>query len=112
MQHNWLTYTIDNWNLKSGHIQLNSYREDGTIANTYPVIYQTNPEIDEVIEETKETKSGQWVNDENDQPKWEVTTKEETIQVPTGKKIPNPNYRNPQSIKDLEEICLENWFTK
>ncbi len=108
MQHNNLTYTIDNWNIKSGHIQLNSYREDGTIANTYPVVYSTIPEIDEVIEEIKETKSGQWVNDENDQPKWEVTTKEEYIQVPTGKKIPNPNYRNPQSIEDLEAICLEN----
>lgn len=112
MQHNNLTYVIDNWNIKSGHIQLNSYREDGTIANTYPVTYQTNPEIDEVVEEIKETRSGKWVNDENDQPKWEVTINEEVIKVPTGNKIPNPLYRNPQSIEDLEAICLENWFTK
>ncbi len=111
MQHNNLTYTIDNWNIKAGHIQLNVFRADWSM-NTYPVIYQTNPEIDEVIEEIKENKSGQWVNDENDQPKREVTTKEETIQVPTGKKIPNPNYRNPQSIEDLEAICIEQWFTK
>jgi hypothetical protein len=37
-----------------------------------------------------------------------VNTKEETIQVPTGRKISNPNYRNPKSIEDLEAICLEN----
>ena len=116
MKINWLTYTIDNWNIKAGHIQLNSYREDGSIANTYPITYSTNPEIEEVKEEIIETKRVEDFADVdadgNDFVNKRVVTDTETKQVPTGKMVKNPQYRNPQSIKDLEKICIENWFTK
>lgn len=114
MQHNNLTYTIDNWNVKSGHIQLNSYNSKGEIVNTYPLVYQTNPEIDEVIETTVNTPVVEWIPWENDGDPAIPTTviKSEVVRTKTGNKIPNPQYKNPQSIEDLEAICIKYWFTK
>lgn len=117
MKINWLDYTIDVINLKVWHIQLNSYREDGSIANTYPVTYDTTPEIEELIEEVKETKRIEEFpdvdKDGNDFVNKKVVTDKTTVQVPTGKKIPNLNYFEPTSLKEIETWLVEkHWFTK
>ena len=116
MKINWLTYTIEDAirNKEAGHIQLNSYNSKGEIVNTYPVVYQTNPEIDEVIETTVDTPVVEWLPWENEGDPAIPTTaiKSEVVRTPTGNKIPNPQHKNPKSLKDIEDICIENWFTK
>lgn len=116
MTKDWLVYQIDNWSIKTWHIQLNTYNENWQIANTYPITYSTEKKIDEIIEkeiEKKVVEDFADVDEEwNDFVNKRVVKKTEIETTNTGQKISNPNYRDPQSISDLEEICIERWFEK
>lgn len=117
MNKNWLTYSIDQVNYKAGHIQLNAYREDGSIENTYPVTYSKQKEIEETEEVTREEK---YIDEEIQQDEdgidfvaKVVKTREVTETVKTGKMIPNPNYFEPTSLQEIEDWLVDNhWFTK
>ena len=109
MKINWLTYQIDQINFKTGHIQLNAYREDGTIENTYPILFSSDKEIDEVKEVETENLVVERVpgEHEGDEPKPTTVNDPKFEIVKTGKKISNPNYVDPRDKKALEKWLID-----
>lgn len=114
MKKDWLNYQIDNWSIKQWHIQLNTYDQNWIVLNTYPVSYSVIKEIEEIEEKKVEKKKIEdFINQNEDGEDFidkKIVIVEEIEQIKTWRMIPNPNYRNPQSIKDLINICIENWF--
>lgn len=116
MKHNNLTYTIDQINFRHGHIQLNAYREDGSIENTYPVIFSLEKEIEETKEITTQEKyiaeEIQTNKDGVDFLAKVVKTRDVVTTAKTGNTIPNPNYIDPRNKKEIESFLVEkHWFT-
>lgn len=110
----WLSYEIEQINFRSWHIILNS-RNEWEIINTYPIVYDTNKEIDEFVEISEDNLVVEWTPWENE---WDPATAT-TVNKPivrtekTGKMIPNENYLNIENMTDVENFIISKyWFTK
>lgn len=108
----WLNYEIEQINFRSWHIILNSRNENWEIVNTYPIVYDTNEEIDEVVEVTKDNLVVEWIpwENEGDAPTAVTVNKPTTTAEKTGNKIPNPNYANITSMDDIIAFAQSKWF--
>ncbi len=111
----WLNYEIENINFYSWSITLNARDKEKNIINTYPIVFDTSLEVDEIVEVSEDNLVVEWTPWKNEGDSATATTVNKPIvrTEKTGKKIPNENYLNIENIEDVEKFIIsKHWFTK